>query len=219
MLLNRTSIPLFILCLYSLFSHAQENKDTIAAKTNDWYGFKVGLDVGFGTSWARESGYYFKDTLGSSIKAGFLVYFTPPKSIFQIKTGIQYSFRGKGSYNYSYVQAPLGLQVFIGRKVRFLVGAGVLFSEMFSVKGGGNKRKDFSGFQMASFFSAGIQTRLNKALELSVGIEYCRDFYNKMYSSDFYRHNWLPPDILDYYGRDIRINIGINYLIKKRKKS
>ena len=72
---------------------------------------------------------------------------------------------------------------------------------------------------MVSFFSAGIQTRLNKALELSVGIEYCRDFYNKMYSSDFYRHNWLPPDILDYYGRDIRINIGINYLIKKRKKS
>ncbi len=85
MLLNRTSIPLFILCLYSLFSHAQENKDTIATKTNDWYGFKIGLDVGFGTSWARESSYYFKDTLGSSIKAGFLVYYTPLNHFFILK--------------------------------------------------------------------------------------------------------------------------------------
>jgi len=206
----------FFLLLYGGVALGQDKRETAMVADTAVQGFKAGIDLGLGRSYIISSygKNHFTDKYPDNVKIGLLVYYASGKVPIQYKTGLAFSRRGNSETNFVYLQLPLGVDFFIGRKFRIVLGAGFYSSALISSI---PEREDKSLFSISFYASPGFQCRISRDMELSINYEYTRDL-TKIYSETYSHHGFTPLETTYYFGSDSRFNIGINYLLRKKKK-
>jgi len=177
---------------------------------------EIGFDIGYGKTTIEDNGmtlvFPFDKELPNYFRFGFYYFYTPNNSIFSIKTGISYDYKGQNNISLNYLRAPLGLDFSFGKKVQLIVGAGLYASYLLAYSGISND----SGFEDSKRrFQFGWQGNIGLGVQISqrynLSIIYQQNFdITKMYENQRMSPGGSPYS-LDEKGYDGFIKICLKY--------
>lgn len=153
---------------------------------------EIGLNIGYGATVVDDYGIafvppFYKETT-DFLRFGFCYYYSPKHSIFSLKTGIDYDYRAFEELKLNYLRIPFGLDFNIGKKIQFIIGAG-LFTSCLIAYSELSENDDFANslnrFQLGWYGNIGLGIKLSQNYNLSIKYQYNADM-TKMYEGTRY---------------------------------
>lgn len=124
-------------------------------------------------------------------KIGGSYYFTPDSAFFQVKSGLEYCYRGNNDASFNLLNIPLGIDFLIGKKLQFIFGAGLQYSYIlfydFSPIMTSNNYKINSNSQFSCKGNVGFSYQLNSKYKAKLLYQSNIDITDFYHSSMLYK--------------------------------